>query len=251
MRRGYAPTVTFSGGMLRGDDQPKTRRARRIKVRWIVLLVVVVLVVTIKVSEHQRPGVFYDVVWARVQGWRDLRDWGEAYENRLFAADLARDAAAWPGVERVGWPDVQVVDGNFAVMDRQLADFTVVVDPDSGGIRDLAARAFAESTAAAELGVRLDIRLRVDDVELVISDTAGENLDLALDIIEDVQGDPQVGEAVMSLAPYPVDDGALFELFVRTRHGEDVERVRADLCPRSEAARAEYVTCRVSGPREG
>lgn len=243
--------MTISGDRWDTDEQPKLAGRRRIKARWVVLLVLTVIVVSIGVSEHQRPGVFYDVVWTRVQGLGDLADWGEGHQNRILAADLARDAAAWPGVVRVGWPDVQGVDGNFARMDRQLADFTVVVDPSDGDIRDLAARAFAESSAAAHLGVRLDITLQLDDLELAISDTAGENLDLALDIVEDVQSDPAVGEVVLSLAPDPVDSGALFELSVRTRHVDDADHVREDLCSRAEAARAQYVVCHVDGPREG
>ena len=243
--------MTISGDGWDSENRSRPVGRRRIKARWIVLLVLTALVVTITVSERQRPGTFYDVVWARVQGLGDLADWGEGYQNRLLAADLARDAAAWPGVVRVGWPDVQGVDGNFARMDRQLADFTVVVDPSDGDVRDLAARAFAESSAAAHLGVRLDITLQLDDLELAISDTAGENLDLALEIVEDVQRDPAVGEVVLSLAPDPVDSGALFELSVRTRHVDDADHVREDLCSRAEAARAQYVVCRVDGPRDG
>lgn len=213
-----------------------------------MLLVVAVTVVVIRVSEHQRPGFFYDQVWARVQGVRDLRDWGEAYQNRRLAADFARDAAAWPGVVRVGWPDVQVVDGNTAKLERQRASVTVVVDPDEGRLDDLAGRALAQSAAAARLGLRLDVTLLVDDLELVLSDTAGPDLELAVDVFEEVRGDDRVGEATVSLASYLEDPGEVFFLFVSTLRAEDVRPVRQDLCLLVAAADAKERRCSVGGP---
>lgn len=215
-----------------------------------MLLVAVVLVVVIRVSEHQRPGFFYDQVWARVQGVRDLRDWGEAYQNRRLAADFARDAAAWPGVVRVGWPDVQVVDGDTAKLERQLARFTVVVDSDEGHVDHLARHALAQSLAAAELGLRLDVTLLVDDLELVLTDTAGPDLDLAVDVLEEVRRDDRVGSASVSLASFSETPGDRdrFYLLVRTRREEDVDPARHDLCVLIDAADAEEHRCFVGGP---
>lgn len=215
-----------------------------------MLLVVALTVVVIRVSEHQRPGFFYDQVWARVQGVRDLRDWGEAYQNRRLAADFARDAAAWPGVVRVGWPDVQVVDGDTAKLERQLASVTVVVDPDEGRVDDLAARALAQSTAAAELGLRLDVTLLVDDLELVLTDTAGPDLDLAVDVFEVARDDDRVGSATVSLAAYGETPGDMdmFYLLIRTRQEEDARPVRQDLCLLVAAADAKERRCSVGGP---
>lgn len=212
------------------------------------------VVVTITVSERPRPGLFYDVVWARVQGIGDLADWGEAFENRQLAADLAREAAGWPGVGRAGWPDVQGVDGDMARLDTQLATFTVVVDPEDGSVEQLARKAFDQSLVAAEAGVRLDVTLQVDDVRLVVSDTAGRDLDLAVDLVEEIRDDPRFGQASVSLAPYPSafeDPEAFFSVEARTLQVEDVELAGAELCDRVEASRSARPYCFVSGPRDG
>lgn len=213
-----------------------------------------VVVVTITVSERPRPGVFYDVVWARVQGIGDLVDWGKAFENRQLAADLAREAAGWSGVGRVGWPDVQGVDGEMGRLDPQVATFTVVVDPEDGSMAQLARKAFGQSLAAAEAGVRLDVTLQVDDIRLVVSDTAGRDLDLAVDVVEEIRDDPRFGQASVSLASYPSateDQEAVFSVKARTLQVEDVELAGAELCDRVEAARSARPYCFVSGPRDG
>lgn len=212
------------------------------------------VVATIIVSERPRPGVFYDVVWARVQGIGDLVDWGKTFENRQLVADLAREAAGWSGVRRVGWPDVQGVDGDMAILDTQVATFTVVVDPEDGSVEQLARKAFDQSLAAAEAGVRLDVTLQVDDVTLVVSDTAGRDLDEAVDIVQEIREDSRFGQARVSLASFPSafeDPEAFFSVTARTVEVDDVEHAGAELCDHVEAVRPAAQRCFVGGPGKG
>lgn len=228
------------------DDQPKLIGRNRVKARWIVLLVLTALVVTIAVSERQRPGTFYDVVWARIQGFRDYGD-AEALDNRQVAADFARAAARWPGVSRVGWPDVQVYDGDRGRLDPQLASFAVIVDQHDGSVPDLARRALDQSGAAAELELRLDVTLQLGDVQLVVTDASSANLSLALSVVEQVRQDPRIAGGSVSLAWFSETPGDRdpFHVVLDARDPDDVDRVRRDFCGRVEEAGH---TCRVDGP---
>lgn len=231
------------------DDQPKLVGRRRVKARWIVLLVLTALVVTITVSERQRPGTFYDVIWARVQGFRDFGD-AEALDNRQVAADFARAAAGWPGVSRVGWPDVQVYDRDRRILDPQLASFTMVVDPHDGSVPELARRALDESSAAAGLGMRLDVTLQVDDLQLVVTETPSDDLDLALDVFAKARDDRRVSGGRVSLASFAQTPGDLdpFSVSLYALHPDGVAGVQQDLCGQLvDAGRL----CHVVGPSEG
>lgn len=117
---------------LENRRQP-ARNSRRARILLPCLVGLALIAGGIGWDEAQRPGVFYQHIGLPIQ---DALSFGPSEkEKRSYLLQQARDVAELDGVQRVGWPDLNIHDSNLGLLDTPEGYFTVTTSRNS----DLAA----------------------------------------------------------------------------------------------------------------
>lgn len=197
--------------MTEGEPRPVGRTlGRRLWGTWprrvtgVVLVLVVGLGVVVGVDEHRRPGVFFDLVGARVWWLSDAYgDREVSVANRLYMGEVARQIYLWDGVQRVAWPDIFTADGDRAVLDPQIGVLTVVLEPEAvSEIGPYVARALEVCRSASEHGLDLRISLHSGSHVLDVRDEDPEVVQTWVDYFHALVEDPETSSARLLIGNY-------------------------------------------------